>query len=105
MIVYNKMTTNDLLLELEKCILVHCSEMDKSRIYYKCPYCFTVGKSKRIQGNPFKKNGDRYVSATPTIHYHGNKNYKLGTYDKVSHCTINKKPVQIVVDSNTRRIK
>ena len=99
------MITNDLLLELEKCILVHCSEMDKSRIYYKCPFCYTIGPSKRIQATPFKKNGDRYVSATPTIHYHGNNNFKLGTYDKVSHCTINKKSVSIVVDSNTRRIK
>ena len=98
------MITNDLLLELEKCTLVHSSEMDNKHLFYRCPYCYTIGKSKRIQATPFKKNGSLYVSATPTLHYHGNKNFKLGTYDKISHCTINKKSVSIVVDSNTRRI-
>ena len=98
------MITNDLLLELEKCILVHSSEMDATKIYYKCPFCYTIGNSRRIQATPFKKNGDRYATAKPTIHHHGNRDYKLGTYDKISHCSINKKRLSIVVDCNTRRI-
>ena len=92
---------NDMLLETDNEVLVHCSLLTKTQMYYRCPYCWRLGRN--IKSSPYKKNGDLYKTIKPTLHFHGNPNYKMGAYHKISHCTINKKSVRVVIDENTKR--
>tara|TARA_R100000805_G_C3610319_1_gene110906 strand:+ start:582 stop:890 length:309 start_codon:yes stop_codon:yes gene_type:complete len=94
---------NDVLLETDEELLVHCCKMNNTHMYYRCPYCWTIPSSGRVISSPYKKNGERYKSAVPTLHYHGNPQFKMGSYHKISHCEFNKKCVRIVVDENTKK--
>ena len=54
-------------------------KLTPNKIFYKCPYCWKVGK-KTINNNYFK-NGNIIKSAIPSIHHHGNgnkTNYPIG---------------------------
>ena len=54
---------------LDSVIFVHCSSIKGVHMFYKCPFCFSVGVSTKY--NPLKKNGQMYKSLKPTFHHHG----------------------------------
>ena len=78
---------------------VFAHKIDKTHIYYECPFCSTI-KGGRIVNNIEKK----YKSMHPTIHRHGsggglhNRRESRG-----SHCLYNKGDVLIHINDSTIR--
>ena len=93
---------SDVLLEKDNELLVHCSRITPTYIFYKCPYCW-ITPTNKIKDSPFKKNGTRFKTIKQNSHRHGNPGYLTGTYFKSSHCTINNKKLCIVIDQNSKR--
>jgi len=59
-----------------------------TKIYYKCPYCWTDKNSGKVFNTRYFKNGNIAKNRLPTLHHHGNpnKSYENRIEDRVSHC-------------------
>jgi hypothetical protein len=80
-------------------IEVTACRIDKSHIYYICPFCSTL-RNGRIVDNNKKK----YISMKPTFHRHGSGgSTENRTEYRGSHCTINNTDIKIRIDETTIR--
>ncbi len=82
-------------------------KLTPKKIYYKCPFCWKVGR-KTTNTNYFK-NGNIIKSAIPTIHHHGNgfnqTDYPIGyKFNRGSHCLFNRGSVDLIISENTEII-
>lgn len=87
-------------------IEVHSHKVDKTFIYYECPFCYTL-RNGRITDKPYNNNTKKILtSAKPTIHRHGSNGFfKNRKEHRGSHCLINREDVCIIIDDNTDKPK
>ena len=86
----------------EKFKAVECSKLTKTKIYFKCPFCWSNDKGKHFNSNKFK-NG-KISTRKPTIHNHGNPDGFLNRLERrSSHCAFYKG--EFIIDINDNTIK
>lgn len=85
----------------EVCVIA--SKVDKTHIFYECPFCYTI-QGGRIVSSPFKKYGGFYRSARRTTHRHGScGDISNRVETRTSHCIYNKRPVKITISDDTQK--
>ena len=90
--------------ECKDYIVVKAHKIDKTHIYYKCPFCWKI-RNGRILDSPFCKTKKRiYSSARPNEHFHGSGGDLGARIEyRTSHCTINnEKEIKIIIDEETK---
>lgn len=84
---------------------VFATKITEKKIYYECPYCYTLPSGK-VVFSPYKKNGSIYKTAKKTIHNHGNDTGKLENryFCRFGHCTSPENgEIKIIVNDDTSK--
>lgn len=76
-----------------------------SKIYYKCPHCWTNKRGTRTYQSPYFKNGLISLGRSPSIHHHGNETKHASNFStsRESHCPYQDEEIEICITDETIR--